>query len=125
MEQSLYQRLDLLLTAGQINQTIKEAVVDFALAVEEKFKLQLNEENAVMLITHLAMALARILRGEEVEGLAEEALDELRNKKAFQEMPALYLELEKKLTFTIPEAEKNYITLHTCVLVANYLNENE
>lgn len=125
MDQSLYQRLDLLLAAGQINPTIKEAVVGFGLTVEKKFQLRITEENAAMLITHLAMALARIFRGEVVEGLPEEALAELRNERAYQEVPSLYLELEKKLALSIPEAEKNYITLHTCVLVANCLNKNE
>ena len=123
MDVMLQQRLAILLAAGEIDEPIREAVVAFGAAREGKFGLELGEENAAMFVTHLAMALARIRRGEEVEGLDEAALAELAEMPAYRELPALYQGLERRLRIVIPETEQNYITLHACVLVAKRKNE--
>ncbi|MCG8641715.1 MAG: PRD domain-containing protein, partial [Desulfobacterales bacterium] len=71
MDQLLNQRLDILHNAGEISAEIKMVVMNFVHAFEEKYNLTMTEENASMFITHLAMALARIKRGEEVNPIDE------------------------------------------------------
>ncbi|TCL76506.1 PRD domain-containing protein [Hydrogenispora ethanolica] len=122
MDLLLQQRLAILLAAGEIDEPIQGAVVAFAKALEERFGLELAEDNAAMFITHLAMALARICRGEAVAGLDEAALEELAGIPAYHELPELYRGLERRLGIAIPEAEQNYITLHACVLVAKKMD---
>ena len=119
MDDMLLMRLNLLLSAGEINEQIKDGVIEFGESLERLYTFELTEENSAMLITHLAMALARIKRGMDIDSIDEEIFKEVKESKVYKEMPKLYTSLEKKLNINIPEAEKNYIALHVCTLIEN------
>ena len=117
MEQIINDKLDILENAGEISKSIKLAVQDFAKNFEEKYEIELTEGNGSMLIIHLAMALARIQKGEPVNPIDQTALEEIKGAKAYNDFPSFFRRIEEKLGISIPESEKDYITLHGCTIV--------
>ncbi len=118
MDQLLAERLDILEAAGEISGEVRDAVILFAQGFEKKYSLMLTEENAAMLVTHLAMALARIKKGEAVEAMDESSMEEIRQSGIYNELPELYEMLENKLEIRLPDSEKGYIALHACAIAA-------
>ncbi len=123
MDKLLIERLDILKEAGEISNEIRAAVTEFAKSFEKKYSLTMTEENASMLITHLAMALARIKRGEEVNAMDELTMDEIKQTVIYSELPEFYRMIEDKLQIGLPDSEKGYIALHACAIMAMLENE--
>lgn len=117
MDKALELRLKLLEEAGEIDSDISKAVTNFVKDVEKKFSIEISEDNGAMLVSHLAMALSRIRKGEEVEGIDEEAFKEVRDRAAYNELGIFYKTLEEQLNISIPDSEKDYIALHVCTLI--------
>lgn len=118
MDDLLQERLNILEESEQISGEIKTAVMDFAQDFEKEYSLVLTEENASMLITHLAMALARIKNGEKINEIDELALNEVKQNKLFDELPKFYKSLEEKLNIKIPDSEKGFIVVHACTVIS-------
>lgn len=119
MDIKLRERLDILEGAGQIDKNTVGAIDDFVKILEDRFAIEITDENGSMLVTHLAMALSRIQAGEEITPLDDFLLDELRASPAYKEIPSLIEELEKQVDLEIPKAEYGYIGLHLANLVYN------
>jgi len=118
MNEELMLRLNLLLGAGEIDQEILDSVEAFSILLEERYQLRLTEEKGSMLITHLAMSLARIKRGEAIEEMDPGVLSEIKENRVYQDLPLLYAAIEERLNIALPESEKGYIALHICSLLA-------
>ncbi len=119
MDDMLMLRLNLLVDAGEIDDTIRCSVVEFVKSIEDKYSLKITEENGSMLVSHLAMALGRIKRGEEIQTMDEELFAEVKETKTYKELDMFYDTLEENLNIKIPQAEKDFIALHLCTLIAN------
>lgn len=117
MDQNLYLRLDILKEAGEISQEIKEAVLEFINSFESKYRIVITEENGSMLVTHLSMALSRIIRGEQVNPIDDLIFSEVKQSQIYSELPEFYKKIENKLEIEIPESEKGFIALHACTLI--------
>ncbi|MBS4536716.1 PRD domain-containing protein [Clostridium sp. D2Q-14] len=125
MNKLLVQRLEILKGAGEISEKIKDVTLDFISKFEEKYSLEMTEENASMLVTHLAMALSRIKKGEKIEEMDEMALEEVKENEIYDDFPEFYDFIEKRLDIEIPESEKGYIALHGCILILNNKGKEE
>ncbi|WP_130805844.1 PRD domain-containing protein [Senegalia massiliensis] len=117
MDDLLKQRLELLEQASEIDSDIKNTVIEFADKFEKKYSLEMTEDNSSMLITHLAMALSRIKKGEIVEAMDSLALDEIKQCKIYNDLPEFYNDIEERLNIILPQSEKDFIALHACTLV--------
>lgn len=117
MDKKIQQRLAILEAGDQLDANIKQVVIDGIKLIEDKFDILINEENGSMLVTHLAMALMRIKRGEDVEGLSEVALEEVRSQPHYDWCLEFCQWLEEQANLDIPEGEKGYIALHICSLL--------
>ena len=118
MDQLLRERLDILKEAGEISEEIGDTVTEFVQSFEQKYSLTMTEDNAAMLITHLAMALARIKKGEEINEIDEQIMDEIRQSNIYGELPGFYRTIEDRLQIELPDSEKGYIALHACAIMA-------
>ena len=119
MDDMLMLRLNLLVDAGEIDETIRHSVVDFVNGIEDKYSLKITEENGSMLVSHLAMALGRIERREEIQTMDEELFTEVKETQTYKELDMFYDILEENLGSEIPESEKDFIALHLCTLIEN------
>lgn len=117
MDDMLLLRLNLLSDAGEIDEKIKYAIINFLENFKKAYSIEITEENGSMLVTHLAMALARIKRGEEIDTVDEEIFKEVKETNIYKEIPRFYAEIENELNIQIPEVEKDYIALHVCTLI--------
>lgn len=118
MDTLLMQRLSILEDAGEINENIKASILDFTDDLEREYNLELNEDNAAMFITHLAMALARIKNGEKINEIDKSSLTEIKQNPVYNDLPKFYRKFEEKLQFKIPDSEKGFIALHVCTLIS-------
>lgn len=119
MDDMLLLRLNLLVDSGEIDEGIRTAVIDFIKNIESSYSIEIIEDNGAMLVSHLAMALGRIKRGEEIESIDEEIFKEVKETETYKELDRFYLILEKSLDIQIPQTEKDYIALHLCALIQN------
>lgn len=109
-------RLRILRDAGQIgDQTLKR--VKEAVGWLAERQLVLDEENGAMFVTHLAIALERLQKGEAVEGLAPALLTEVKGSKHCAAGEQIAKELEELWGIVLPESEKGYVMLHLCMLL--------
>lgn len=123
MDYLLMKRLDILNESDEVDEDIKNAVVNFAEDIEKEYSIVINEENGAMLITHVAMALSRIKRGEKIDSIDEEIFNQVKKTKVYSNMPKFYENIEKNLDIKIPESEKGFIALHLCTLIMKEKNE--
>ena len=119
MDDMLMVRLNLLVDSGEITETIRYSVVDFVNGIEDKYSLKITEENGSMRVSHLAMALGRIERREEIQTMDEELFTEVKETQTYKELDMFYDILEENLGSEIPESEKDFIALHLCTLIEN------
>jgi transcriptional regulatory protein LevR len=111
------ERLDMLEGAGQIT-ALARWLTEHALAeIARHCAVRLEEANAAQFVTHLAVALTRLQRGEEAEQsavVADEIADRVRERKI---MRRLMDECERLLDREVPEVEVDYMTVHLCALL--------
>ena len=117
MESTIKQRLDILKQANQITEKMEMAILAFVEKMEETYRLPVTEENGAMLVMHLAIALARIERGETVARMDEAVVDQIRGAKGFDELPEFLGDLEMEMGWKIPAEEFEYIALHFCTMI--------
>lgn len=119
MDKDLKQRLDLLEKTGQINKNTVKALENFVKVIEDRLNIEITEDNGSMFITHIALAISRIEKGEEIAPLDDLLLAELKASPNYESIPSLIEELEKELDINIPESEYGYIGLHLGILKNN------
>lgn len=111
------ERLDLLVRSGQVTPEARDLTEGFVDRVEHEFGLTLTEDNAALLVTHLAMSGTRLINGEPATpapaGLAGELAAYPRETQFVREALA---SAAARLGREFPEAELLYMTAHLCIL---------
>lgn len=117
-------RLELLQTTGTIS---KETCVLVERLIEEtktRWGLTLTEENAAALMTHVAMARDRILKGDIAAALDPAILAEIKESPAYERAEAIVTDWNNLLDNLLPEAERGYLLLHLCTLLVQEENKD-
>ncbi len=110
-------RLDLLKKSGTISQESYDDVLKVAAYFREKNGITLTEENASAFVTHLAMALERVRKGEKVVPLDRGVYEAATREPTFAQASSCCRDIRRILP-QIPEAESEYICTHVGVLLA-------
>ncbi|MBB6697909.1 PRD domain-containing protein [Clostridium algidicarnis] len=116
---NLMTRLVILKDAGQIDQNIQEDIIKIIDMFDEKYNIKLTEENASMLITHLAISFKRIKIGETVNPIEEIMYEEIRADKNYKKAEAIFKDMEVTIGKSINDNEKGFIIMHLCSLLHN------
>ncbi|GFN36766.1 PRD domain-containing protein [Tepidimicrobium xylanilyticum] len=116
MDEQLMMRLDLLLNAGAIDEEIIQIIKEFIEIIKKELSFTITEKNGSMLVNHMAMALARIKKGEEILPMEDVLFEEVKTSAIYSRVPSIINELEEKFNIEIPESEFGYIALHLCNL---------
>lgn len=117
-------RLELLQTTGTIS---KETCVLVERLIEEtktRWGLTLTEESAAALVTHVAMARDRILKGDIAAALDPAILAEIKESPAYERAEAIVTDWNNLLDNLLPEAERGYLLLHLCTLLVQEENKD-
>ena len=116
LEESLNQRLEILLSSGVITQRIS----DYSKTV---VKLLINQKpeadcgKAAMFITHLAMAGQRILEGKEEKPLDGQILETVKQEPVYGSALDFLTNMLNQTDLEFPDTEKNFLTVHLCNLL--------
>ena len=116
MDNTLKQRLVILEQAGQIDDKIIKIITELITIVEKELDVRLTEDNGSMFVTHMAVALSRIQKGEEVVPLDDSLLEEVKSSEIYKIVQSLIEKIEDELQIRIPQSEFGYIALHLCNL---------
>ena len=115
LEESLNQRLEILLSSGVITQRIS----DYSKTVV-KLLIKQNPEaasdRAAMFITHLAMAGQRILEGKEEKPLDGQILETVKQEPVYGSALDFLTNMLNQTDLEFPDAEKDFLTVHLCNL---------
>ena len=108
--EKLLLRLNIFKNTGMLSQENYEKVIKVIKYFEVK-GININEDNGSMLITHIVMYINRLNKGEIIEKLDEESLEELKTFNEYNNAEKIYLDFENILG-KIKENEKGYILAH-------------
>lgn len=115
--QAFADRLSLLEESGQVTGVARRLTEDIIARIEREFDVQLDETNGAQMVTHVAMALSRVQRGDvetEVPAVVEEEIAGCDRERAF--VDEIVKDWESKLGQEIPQAEVLYVVIHLCAL---------
>jgi transcriptional regulatory protein LevR len=111
------ERFDMFEEAGQIT-SLSRWLTENALArIAHEFGLVLTEDNASQFVTHFAMALSRLQRGEFAEASAVVADELSEHERERDVIRKVVEEIEQVLDREVPDSEIDYMTVHLCVLL--------
>lgn len=111
-------RLDMLEESGQVSKLARR-LTELALAdLAVDLGLRFTEDDSAQFVTHLAIALTRINRGDpsvEISAVTEEEIaDRVRERAA---VSRVMRDCARVLERTVPEPEVSYMTLHLSGIV--------
>ena len=98
-------RLNLLCEAGVIDKDICKGMMQVVNVLETECHLPVRSEQGTMAMTHMASALMRSRRGEEIEPLDNELLAELAQSSHWQ----LHQVLLKEFALEVNPCEEGYL----------------
>ena len=100
-------RLNLLCDAGVIDKDICKGMMQVVNVLETECHLPVRSEQGTMAMTHMASALMRSRRGEEIEPLDDELLAELASH--WQAVVQLHQVLLKEFALEVNPCEEGYL----------------
>ena len=112
------ERLDMLEESGQVT-NLARRITELCLAdLATDLDLTLNEDNAAQFVTHLAIALTRINRGDPEIAMSAVAAEEIADRRRELEAVTRVMgDASRLLQREVPGSEVTYMTVHLCALV--------
>lgn len=111
----LKERVDILMST----ETITERAQSITLKTMEAYVSSAQEERYQMLITHLAMAVTRMDRGEELSAPPEIIMDEVQQSPYIHEANNRIAWIEQQLGEPLPQEEKAFLQMHFVSVLNN------
>ena len=113
-----HKRFTLMLDSGQVQQRVVDMLTEIIQQIERDYSLLLNEDNAGMFVSHIALALQRLADDKPLEEYPSVVLAEARTMAqqwAYAQKIAAYT--AEALGKPLPEGEIGYLTIHLQRLV--------
>ena len=111
------ERLNILRSGDVISVTVEALVRKVILRFYERWNIRLTEESGGRMVTHLAMALMRIERKEEIASPETDLLDEFRSLEVFSRSVEIIDDLIAWTPMELPKAEKDYMIVNICLIL--------
>lgn len=113
----LWERVALLQSSGQITKAERLQLDKLLTELRDAWSIPLEDETAVSLVTHLALAGARVNRQETVAPLEAALVAEVHRSAFYERSQAMLDRIETLLQVSFPTEEKGYLLLHLCNLL--------
>jgi len=111
------ERLGILRKGNVISSEVEDRVQKVIARLEEHWELPLTEESGGRMVTHLAMALMRIDRGENIQAPENDVLEEFKELGVFDKSVEIVNDLIAWIPMDLPKAEKDYMIVNICLLL--------
>lgn len=111
------ERLSILRESGLITVDVYNKLEHMIEGYKNVYGIELTEENASMMITHLSQAMMRVLTGDEINEPDPMIVDELKNSEYYLKMEEMYKETCTMLDFEFPKDEKWFVFVHIGTLI--------
>lgn len=119
---SLEERIELMETSGMISPHTKAKVNKLCALFKEMYGIELTEQNASACVTHFAMALERLDKGDEIAPASDAMMEELRQHSDYS--AALYMaENIFEQISPLSQNELGYIILHIITVLGSIRKE--
>jgi len=106
-------RFNLLIESNQVQMQVLEVVMSLIRITEEELDIQLTEENAEVFVTHLALALQRVVNDEAIKDAPSALMNEAKSLTKHWERAGKLVNLAStSLDKEIAESEQAYLTVH-------------
>jgi len=116
----LMDRVMALRECGMMNEVAFKDILYIIKLCKEEYQLELTEENAGIMITHMSSAFRRNDTGEEIDALCRSTVEEISKVqeyvKAKQILDSIILGIENELS----QNEREYFLIHICNLLVQY-----
>ena len=107
-----------ILRSGEVISAGVEALVHRVISrFYDRWNIRLTEESGGRMVTHLAMALMRIERQEEIASPETDLLEEFRSLDVFPRSMEIVDDLIAWTPMELPEAEKDYMIVNICLIL--------
>ena len=113
--EELYQRLEILEGAGLIEKRVAEQTEKIIRLIYSG-KPEVDAEKMEIFVTHIAMAMQRILNGQKEEPLSEAVLKELQEEASYENAKSLAQKVYETVNIEFPMVEQEYLIVHLCNL---------
>jgi len=117
-EFTLENRLELLRKSGQISEQVLAETKEVKQIIEDRYKIKLTEERERdrMFVTHVALALQRLINGNEIEKVSPDIIAEVKGyPEEFGFAKDIANKIERKLNVKVPESELAFIAAYLCI----------
>ena len=102
-------RLNLLYQAGIIDKDIRDGMLNVVTQLETVWAIPVRNEQGEMAITHMANALMRSRRGEEIGPLDTELLEEIVTSEAWPQLQPIHRALLAPFDVRLHPNEEGYL----------------
>lgn len=106
------ERLNLYVEGGLITSVDVKDIEKIIVLFDEKYHIQLCEENASFLIAHICAMYHRNQINEEIDDLSDQEIREVKQLKTYPKSIAIFEDVVKNMHINVKEVERNYLLLH-------------
>lgn len=106
------ERLNLYVEGGLITSVDVKDIEKIIVLFDEKYHVQLCEENASFLIAHICAMYHRNQINEEIDDLSDQEIREVKQLKTYPKSIAILEDVVKNMHINVKEVERNYLLLH-------------
>ena len=110
-------RINVMKEYGIVDDTAYNDLVTIVSTMRKQFDITLTEENAGVMITHIASAFGRNRSGEMIDAVAAAASGGLREDPGYDKAVEILSELRRNIKNDLSEIEQEYVLLHLCTLL--------
>ena len=111
------ERLKILRNGEVISSEVESLVRRVVSRFNDRWNIKLTEESGGRIVTHLAMALMRIGRQEEIAAPETDLLEEFRSLPVFSQSVEIVEDLAVWVPMELPKAEQDYMIVNVCLIL--------
>ena len=116
---TLDDRLELIKNSGQITENVVRETKKVVQMIEEKYKIKLKEERRqdAMFVTHVTIALQRLVDGKEFDEIPSSVIQEVKGyPEEYEFAKEIVNKVEGDMNVKVPEAELGFIAAYICLV---------
>ncbi|PKM49297.1 MAG: hypothetical protein CVV02_16780 [Firmicutes bacterium HGW-Firmicutes-7] len=108
----LIERLNILMESRQITEVVYDKLLKMIKIYPKECGIALTEENAAMMVTHIAQAIMRVEKGEKINEPDSLIIEQIKNDLQFIRMSQIYDKTCLLLDVHFPAEEKWFVLVH-------------